>query len=54
MERFVQGDKSRNSSGNGLGLSISKDLVALNGGVLKIEIEGDLFVAKIILIKYYF
>ena len=49
MERFVQGDKSRNSSGNGLGLSISKDLVTLNGGILKIQIEGDLFIAKLIL-----
>lgn len=47
MERFVRGDKSRNTSGSGLGLSISKDLVALQGGNLTIEIQGDLFITKI-------
>lgn len=47
MERFVRGDKSRNTTGSGLGLSISKDLVALQGGKLKIEIQGDLFTAII-------
>ena len=47
MERFVRGDKSRNTTGSGLGLSISKDLVALQGGRLKIEIQGDLFTAII-------
>ena len=47
MERFVRGDKSRSTSGSGLGLSISKDLVALQGGRLSIEIQGDLFVIQI-------
>ena len=47
MERFVRGDKSRSTSGSGLGLSISKDLVALQGGKLSIEIQGDLFVIQI-------
>lgn len=47
MERFVRGDKSRSTSGSGLGLSISKDLVALQGGRLSIEIQGDLFTIQI-------
>ena len=47
MERFVRGDKSRSTSGSGLGLSISKDLVALQGGRLSIEIQGDLFAIQI-------
>ena len=48
MERFIMGDSSRHNGGNGLGLSISKELVALNNGELKLEIDGDLFIAKII------
>ena len=47
MERFVRGDKSRSTSGSGLGLSISKDLVALQGGRLSIEIQGDLFAIQL-------
>lgn len=45
MERFIRGDKSRNSDGNGLGLSIAKSLAELQGGALKLEIDGDLFKA---------
>lgn len=44
-ERFVRGDKSRAREGNGLGLSIAKDLCELQGGELKIIIDGDLFKA---------
>lgn len=47
MERFIRGDSSRHTGGNGLGLSIAKDLSKLNGGTLSIQIDGDLFVAKI-------
>lgn len=47
MERFIRGDSSRHMGGNGLGLSIAKDLSKLNGGTLSIQIDGDLFVAKI-------
>ena len=47
MERFIRGDSSRHTAGNGLGLSIAKDLSKLNGGTLSIQIDGDLFVAKI-------
>ena len=42
-ERFVRGDKSRHMEGNGLGLSIAKSLVELQGGEMKILTDGDLF-----------
>ena len=42
-ERFVRGDKSRNTEGNGLGLSIAKSLTELQGGSLDITVDGDLF-----------
>ncbi len=50
-ERFVRGDKSRNQDGNGLGLSIAKELCRLNGGDLVITIDGDLFKATVKLPK---
>ncbi|MCH5315396.1 MAG: GHKL domain-containing protein [Eubacterium sp.] len=46
-ERFVRGDKSRNQEGNGLGLSIAKELAKLQNGNLEITIDGDLFKAKV-------
>ena len=45
MERFTRGDASRNTEGNGLGLSIAKNLAELMDGELKILIDGDLFKA---------
>jgi len=48
MERFVRGDKSRSTEGHGLGLSIAQSLMKLNGGDMKIVVDGDLF--KVILI----
>ncbi|MBO7354423.1 MAG: HAMP domain-containing histidine kinase [Lachnospiraceae bacterium] len=45
MERFVRGDSSRNTEGNGLGLSIAKSLAQLQKGWLRIETDGDLFKA---------
>ncbi|MCR5322658.1 MAG: HAMP domain-containing histidine kinase [Lachnospiraceae bacterium] len=45
MERFVRGDVSRNTEGNGLGLSIAKSMAQLQNGELKVEIDGDLFKA---------
>lgn len=45
MERFTRGDHSRNTEGNGLGLSIAKSLSELQNGSLKLEIDGDLFKA---------
>lgn len=43
MERFVRGDKSRNTEGNGLGLSIAKSLMNIQNGDLRIVVDGDLF-----------
>ena len=45
MERFKRADDSRNTEGSGLGLSIAKDLVKLQGGSFDIDIDGDLFKA---------
>ncbi len=47
MERFVRGDKSRHTEGNGLGLNIAKNLVELQNGTMNLVIDGDLF--KVIL-----
>ncbi len=43
MQRFVRGDKSRYTEGSGLGLSIAKSLIELQGGKFDIFIDGDLF-----------
>ena len=43
VERFVRGDSSRNTEGNGLGLSIAQSMTELQGGTFKIDIDGDLF-----------
>ena len=50
-QRFVRGDASRSSEGNGLGLSIAKSLCELQKGRLEISIDGDLFKATVILPK---
>lgn len=50
-ERFVRGDRSRTEDGNGLGLSIAKEICLLNGGELIISIDGDLFKATVKLPK---
>ncbi len=47
MERFVRGDASRNSEGNGLGLSIAKSLTELCGGTFELVLDGDLYKVKI-------
>ncbi|MBQ3045653.1 MAG: HAMP domain-containing histidine kinase [Clostridia bacterium] len=48
FERFVRGDSSRHTEGNGLGLSIAKSLAELQGGSLDISVREDKFTAIII------
>ena len=43
MERFVRGDSSRHTEGSGLGLNIARSLAELQGGALRLSIDGDLF-----------
>lgn len=45
MERFVRGDLSRHTEGNGLGLSIVRSLMDLQGGKIELAVDGDLFKA---------
>lgn len=47
MERFVRGDVSRHTEGSGLGLSIARSLVQLQGGRFDLAIDADLFRADI-------
>ena len=47
MERFVRGDASRNTEGNGLGLSIARSLTESMDGSMNLAIDCDLF--KVIL-----
>ena len=49
LERFVRGDSSRTTEGSGLGLSIAQSLTELQGGVFRLEIDGDLFKARVAL-----
>ena len=43
LQRFVRGDKARNTEGSGLGLSIAKSLTELQKGIFELKIDGDLF-----------
>lgn len=49
MERFKRGDASRHTEGSGLGLAIAQSIISLHGGILKLETDGDLFKATVIL-----
>lgn len=54
LQRFVRGDSSRSTSGNGLGLSIAGSFMTLQGGKLDVDINGDLFIANIYIKKKEF
>ena len=43
MERFSQGDASRQSGGSGLGLNIARSLMEVQDGQLQLQLDGDLF-----------
>lgn len=45
FERFVRGDSSRHTDGNGLGLSIAKSLAELQNGTMDISVIDDKFTA---------
>ena len=46
-ERFVRGDTSRNTEGSGLGLAIARSFTEIQGGIFRIETDGDVFKAII-------
>lgn len=46
-ERFVRGDKSRNTDGSGLGLAIAKSFVEIQNGNMDVSVDGDLFRVRI-------
>lgn len=50
FEKFYQADRSRSSSGNGLGLSLAKRIVDLHGGTIEIQSQpnhGSAFIIQI-------
>jgi signal transduction histidine kinase len=51
LERFIRGDKARNTEGSGLGLAIAKSFVELQGGTLEVIVDGDLFKVVITFVK---
>lgn len=46
-ERFVRGDAARTTAGSGLGLSIAKSFTEACGGEFSIQIDADLFTARV-------
>ncbi len=51
-ERFIRGDESRTTEGSGLGLSIAKSLIQVQGGSFEIHLDGDLFKVVIVFPEY--
>ena len=49
LERFVRGDSARHTEGSGLGLSIARSLMELQGGALSLTVDGDLFKVELTL-----
>lgn len=47
MQRFVRGDRSRNTEGSGLGISIAQNLTELQNGIFELKLDGDLFKVKL-------
>lgn len=41
FEKFYQGDKSHSTSGNGLGLAISREIIELHGGQIRVSSEKE-------------
>ncbi len=52
VQRFVRGDESRTSEGNGLGLAIAKSYTEICGGQFEIITDGDLFKVRLNFRKY--
>ena len=51
VERFVRGDKSRNTEGSGLGLAIAKGFAEIQKAQFSIETDGDFFKVIVIFSK---
>lgn len=51
-QRFVRGDESRTTEGNGLGLAIAKSYTEICNGTFEIVADGDLFKAILKFKKY--
>lgn len=51
IERFRRGDKSRNTEGSGLGLSIAKSYIEAMDGEFRLELDDDIFKARVIFKK---
>ena len=51
-QRFVRGDESRTTEGNGLGLAIAKSYTEICNGSFEIATDGDLFKAILTFKKY--
>lgn len=48
VQRFVRGDESRGTEGSGLGLAIAKSFLSIQGGRLRVDVDGDMFKAIVI------